>query len=445
MKKIALLTLVSLFFGFSALFCQISDGGLAYMGSNSNIFYGGVGLTTIDSETGSNTYFNIHLRPELAFGKLGVGLNINLLFDTQSGEIRKEDWDKPEAWLQQIRYIRWGRKFDPLYIKAGTLDAARLGHGSIVNYYSNAASWDNRKFGAALDVDFGVAGFETMASNFARSELMAGRAYVRPLRMAAPIPVIQNLSIGATYAQDFDPDGHGASEDGVSVYGFDAELPLIKNSTFGLYFYYDWAQIAGSDYYSATDKSRTFGTGQFAGVAADLGSILGLAEFHAKFERRWLGKEFLPAYFDAFYEVQRYQEGGLRKTDMLLGVTEETTGWFGEFWGKILDDRVRLLGMYAFLDDVSESGALHFELDAPDLVPVLAMHATYDKVGINTIGDVFTLDNHSIARVGAGYKINPFLIMYLDYIWTFEETAPGSNQYRPQERFEPKLVLAYKF
>ena len=422
---------------------QIAEGGLSYMGSNSNILYGGLGLTTIDSETGSNTYFNVHLRPELTFGKLGVGLNINLLFNSQTGELRSEDWDEPVDFLKQIRYVRWGRKFDPLYVKAGILDAARLGHGSIVNYYSNASSWDNRKFGAAFDMDFGMFGFETLTNNFANAELIAGRAYVRPLKEAVPIPVLRNFTIGGTYSRDFDPDGQNETDDGVTVYGADAELPVIRNSTFGLYFYYDWSQIYGYSYLE--QQSRTFGTGQFAGVAADVGSILGLAEFHAKFERRWLGKEFMPAFFDAFYEVQRYQEGGLRKADMLLDITEERTGWFGEFWGKLLDDRVRVIGMYSFLDDVDESGQLHFELNAPDLVPMLAMHATYDKIGIETIGDVFTLDYRSIARAGVGYKINPFLIMYLDYIWTFEETYPGSNTYQPQERFEPKLVLAYKF
>jgi hypothetical protein len=422
---------------------QIADGGLSTMGANSNILYGGIGLTTISSDAGTETYFNVHMRPELAFGKLGVGLNVNLLFNSKTGEIRKEDWDKPEAWLQQIRYVRWGRKFDPLYVKAGTLDAARIGHGTIMNYYSNAASWDNRKFGAAFDMDFGMFGFESVTSNFARAELIAGRAFVRPLKNALPIPILKNFTVGGTYAQDFNPDASSGTDDQVNVYGFDAELPVFKNSTFGLYLYYDWTQISG--YSGLLDKTKTFGSGQFAGIAADVGSILGLAEFHAKFERRWLGKEYMPAFFNAFYEVQRYQEGAVRKTDMLLGVTEETTGWFGEFWGKVLDDRVRLLGMYTFLDDIDNSGAMHFELDAPELVPVIAMHATYDKVGIDTMGDVFTLDNQSIARAGVGYKINPFMIMYLDYIWTFEETEPGSNVYQPQERFEPKLVLTYRF
>lgn len=442
MRTILLITISFVLLGFTLSSAQIAEGGLAYMGSNSNLLYGGIGLTAIDSDAGSQTYFNVHLRPEFAFGKLGIGLNINLLFNTDTGEIRGEDWDEPLDYLRQIRYIRWGRKFDPLYIKVGTLDAVRIGHGSIVNFYSNAASWDNRKLGMAFDIDFGTAGFETMTSNFARSELFTVRAYVRPLKFAMPIPIVKNLSLGATYARDFDPDAREASDDGVSVYGFDAELPVLKSSKLALYFYYDWAQIYG--FSSVESKSRTFGNGHFAGVAADLGGLLN-TDFHAKFERRWLGKEFMPSYFDAFYEIQRYQEGGLRKTDMLLGITEETRGWFGEFWGKILDERIRVLGMYSYLDDVEESGMLHFELDAPDLVPVLAMHATYDKTAIETLKDVFTLDYRSLARVGVGYRINPFLIMYVDYIWTFEETYPGSRVYQPQERIEPKLVLAYKF
>ncbi|RPI00897.1 MAG: hypothetical protein EHM72_07900 [Calditrichaeota bacterium] len=443
MKSFFALTTVLLLLLSAVVPAQISDGGLAYMGSNRNVFYGGVGLTTIDSETGSETYFNIHLRPEFAFGKLGIGLNVNLLFNTETGDLRSEDWNDPADILQQIRYLSWGRKNDPVYVRAGTLDASRIGHGSIVNYYSNAASWDNRKFGGVLDLDFGMFGFETMVSNFARSEVLGGRGYVRPLKTMPVLPFIKNFSIGGTYVRDIDPDGSTATDDGVSVYGADVELPLVKNSTVGLYFYYDWSQIYG--FSSLEQKSRTFGSGQFAGVAFDLSSLVGMSELHVKFERRWLGKEFVPSFFDPFYEVQRFEANGNRKADMLIGLNEEIKGWFGELWGKVMDDKIRLLGMYSYYDSEALGGNLHFALDAPEVVPVFAAHATYDKRQIETIGDVFTLDYRSLARVGLGYKINPFLILYMDYVWTFEETEAGSGVYQPQERFEPKLVLAIRF
>ena len=427
-----------------AVSAQIADGGLSYMGGSGNVFYGGIGLTTINSDSGSQTYFNVHLRPEFAVGKFGIGLNINLLFNTQDGTIRTQDWDSPTDILQQIRYLRWGRKNDPVYVHAGMMDAARLGHGSVLNYYSNNASWDNRKFGGALDIDFGAFGFETVVSNFARSEVMGGRLYGRPLRGVIDVPIIRNLALGGTYVTDVDPDGTTATDDGVSVYGADIELPIVKKSDIGLYFYYDWSQIQG--YSSVEQRSRTFGNGQYLGVAFDLSSLVGQTELHAKFERRMLSKEYVPAFFDAFYEIHRYQkDNNLRKTDMLRGMQDEVKGWFGELWGKVMDDKIRLLGMYSYYDHASLGGTLHFALDAPNLLPILAMHGTYDKVQIENIGDVLTLDYRSLARAGVGYKINPYLILYLDYIWTFEETSPGSGVYQPQERFEPKLVLALKF
>ncbi len=442
MKTVILFVLAVLFT--TTVQAQIAAGGLGYLGGQRNVFNGGVGITTIDSDKGSETFLNVHLSPEFAFGKFGIGLNINLLFNTQDGSLRKQDWDKPTDILQQIRYVRWGRKNDPVYVHAGMLDAARLGHGSILNYYSNYASWDNRKFGGALDIDFGYFGFESVVSNFARSEVIGGRLYGRPLKTVIEVPIIKNITIGGSYVADVDPDGTTATDDGVSVYGADVELPIVKKGTLGLYFYYDWSQIHG--YSSIENKSRTFGNGQYGGVAFDMISLAGNSELHAKFERRVLSKEYVPSFFDAFYEVQRYHKDiNTRKTDLLLGMQDEVKGWFGELWGRLMEDKIRLIGMYSYYDHEALGGTLHFAFDAPNLMPVLAAHATYDKIQIETIGDVFTLDSRSLARAGLGYKINPYLILYLDYIWTFEETDPGSGVYRPQERFEPKLVLSMKF
>jgi hypothetical protein len=88
---------------------------------------------------------------------------------------------------------------------------------------------------------------------------------------------------------------------------------------------------------------------------------------------------------------------------------------------------------------------LHLGADAPDAIPTVAAHAIYDKMNIESFGDVFSLDNRSIARLGLGYKIKPYLIMYVDYVWTFSEKTPGSKEYETQKRIEPKLVFSYQF
>lgn len=421
---------------------QLADGGLGYMGTEGGLVMGGVGLANIDG----TYYYSISFRPELAFGKLGLGLNVNLLYNTETGHIRSKDWDSGYDYFRLIRYIRWGHKWDPIYARVGTLDAARLGHGFILNYYTNEASYDERKIGLAFDLDFGRFGFESIASNLGRSELIGARLYYRPLHGIVNVPIIKDFALAGTYARDFDPDGWSGTDDGVSVFGFDAELPLIKSTIFNSMLYFDWAQITG--YSSIENESRAFGSGRAFGIMASLGNLAGLLDLSAKFERRFLGKEFIASFYDPFYEIQRYQikDGAeIHKTDMLLNITEETKGYFGELYGGLLGNKIRLLGMFSRLDEQKESGALHLAADAPNAVPAIAAHATYDKIGIETVQDVFTLDNQSVARVGLGYKIKPYLILYVDYIWTFVETEPGSRVYKPQERIEPRLVFAYQF
>jgi len=441
MSKIAASSLLLMLFIGSAG-AQLYDGGMGYMGTEGGMLMGGFGVSVIDDET----YYTINFRPELAFGKFGIGLNINLLYNSETGHIRSKDWDSSYDYFRLIRYVRWGRKRDPVYARVGTLDAARLGHGFIVNYYNNEASYDERKIGLAFDLDFGRFGFETLASNLGRSEIIGGRGYFRPLITAVDIPVVKNITFGATYTTDMDPDAWSGTSDGVSVYGLDVELPLINGERFFSALYADWAQIQG---YSSTEAgSRTFGSGRALGAMVTLGNLGGLIDLSAKLERRWLGEEFAPSFFDPFYEIQRYQDYSgtpAHKTDMLIGLTEKTKGVFGELYGGLLGHKVRLLGMFSRLDDVEESGILHLAADAPDAVPTFAAHATYDKIGIETVDDVFTLDNRSVARVGVGYKIRPYLILYMDYIWTFVETEPGSRNYKPQERIEPRLVFAYYF
>ncbi|OGC08086.1 hypothetical protein A2V82_05055 [candidate division KSB1 bacterium RBG_16_48_16] len=441
MKTIRWLLVLALLCVTAPSFSQYADGGLGYMGTEGGLIMGGVGLTKIDDQT----YFSINFRPELAFGKFGVGLNVNLLYDTETGHIRSKDWDTGYDYFRMIRYLRYGHKWDKVYARVGTLDAARLGHGFILNYYTNEASYDNRKIGLAFDLDFGRFGFETIASNLGRAELVGGRVYYRPLLGIVTVPIIKNFAVGATYTRDFDPDVWSGTDDGVSVYGFDFELPIIKTQLLNTMLYFDWAQLNG--YSSIENESRTFGSGRAIGVSTSIDNLGGLIDLSAKLERRWMGEEFVASFFDPFYEIYRYQEmNGNRqyKTDLLIGLPD-TKGVFGELYGGLLGNKVRLLGNFIRLDDQERSGALHLAADAPDAVPTVAAHATYDKIAIEKTGDVFTLDNNSVARVGLGYKIKPYLILYVDYIWTFVETEPGSKTYKPQERIEPKLVFVYNF
>ncbi len=405
-----------------------SSQAIFYPEQNTGSFYGAFGMTVIDDQS----YITINIAPDIALGKFGVGLNINLLYNTKNGAIRAADWDEDYDWLRLIRYLRYGRKGDNFYTKIGTLDAARIGHGFLMNYYTNAASYDQRKIGLALDIDFGNWGFESITNNLGRLEIIGGRAYVRPLRPVINIPIIKDLTFGATFITDTDPDHSRSTDDNFNAFGFDIELPLINFDMFKTYTYFDWAKL------------DTFGSGTAFGIAADWHIFPGIAEITARLERRMLGKEFVPSYFDAFYEIQRYQSGtGIRKSDALALIQEETKGVFGELAGHILNT-IRLVGNYQRLDDTPDSGILHLAAETKENIPLISIQAAYDKIGVEKFSDLFTLDDQSIARVGIGYKIKPYLIMFLDYYYTFRFDE-ASGKYKAQERFSPRLAFAYNF
>ena len=101
--------------------------------------YGG-GLTFINGDT----YVRLQLQPDIPLGKVGIGLDLILLYNPYAEgtepQILAEDgeaWDSPSTWLRLIRYIRYGQPYDPFHFRFGELDYLTIGHGSIMSGYSN--------------------------------------------------------------------------------------------------------------------------------------------------------------------------------------------------------------------------------------------------------------------------------------------------------------------
>lgn len=385
---------------------------------------GGVGVSVIDGKS----YFTMNLRPDLAFGKWGIGLDIPLRFDVDTGNLRDEDWDQAYDVLRLLRYVRYSRKRnpDPVYARVGSLDAARLGHGFIMNYYNNSLIIDQRKVGMEFDYDFGIGGFESMTNNFGRGEIFGGRLYYRPLQLATNAPILRNFAIGATYVTDIDPDEYRGTDNGITEFGFDAELPIIQTSLVRYALYGEAAKIVD------------YGTGQALGMELNLGGLAGLFDVGAQLERRFIDRNFLPAYFGPIYELERRT-----KQDSLKAQRKNLRGTYGLLHGHVLNT-LRLLGSFERLDGVPRSGRLHLEATIPEAVPNIAARGMYDDTGVDKLSDVFSMDENSAARIGIGYKLNQFLILYMDYAWTFkyDQTA---QKYKVQRRFEPQLAFAYTF
>ncbi|MCL5031061.1 MAG: hypothetical protein M1480_18810 [Bacteroidetes bacterium] len=424
---------------------------------------GGLGLNWIDGQL----YYRFHFMPEISFANFGVGLDLNVDID-KNGNIRKEDFNELSDYLSIIRYVRYGLKHDPVFIKLGALDYYNLGHGSIMYQYNNSPSIDTRKIGLVADIDFGEFGFESIYSTFAEAGVTAVRGYVRPLKFSslADVPIISNLEVGGTYAADFNkysgvvfhtvyipslqvppapvpPIPVTTSEDKgrMQIVGLDLGLPIIRSSMFDLQLYADYAKIIN------------YGSGVATGIMVDVNG-LGILNASAKLERRFNNAQYIPSYFNSMYEIERYRvdtsNGSYSytsKATLLSSITNPDNGYFGEldlhFLG-LLD----VIGSYQRLDKTPNSGVLHLVANvSPEGMPVV-VRGGYDKINIGAESQIFRVDNNSFMYFELGYKPLPYIIVSMLYRWTFTPIRDSNDNiidYQPQKRIEPRISFEYPF
>ncbi|MFC2133356.1 hypothetical protein ACFLTH_01960 [Bacteroidota bacterium] len=416
---------------------------------NEGLLAGGLGVTWIDGAP----YYSFHLFPEAAFGKFGVGFDLKLEYGS-NGKIRTENFNEFSDYLSVIRYVRYGLKKDPFYVRLGALDFATLGHGSIMYLYNNSPSYDARKIGLAFDLDFGNFGFESVYSAFGEAGILGIRGYMRPMQYTIykDIPIIGMLEVGATLASDFHDKAGVATgnydevddkftatvDDGaVTIFGLDLGLPLIRTMVFDLDFYIDYTKILG------------FGSGAATGFFANFKG-LGLLDIKTRIERRFNGDNYIPSYFNPFYEIERFNldksDGSVTsKIQQLKAAGSVGNGYYGEMLATLLNT-FYILGSFQKLDNDPDSGILHLSTEiAPEGFPYVA-RAGYDKVNIKDAADLFKTDDRSHLYAEVGYKPMPYILCSIVYHWTFTPIRDADNnvlEYKTQKKVEPRISFIY--
>ena len=412
---------------------QFQNSTASMMGRSSGYVPMGFGATFIDGET----YYLVCIAPEVAFGQLGIGLDLNLRFNTQ-GKLRMGDYAKFEDYLRIVRYVRWAQKGDPFYVRIGQLDYSLLGHGSIIYDYRNSASYDLRRTGIEFDLNFEKYGLESLYSDITGRGLLGLRGYIKPLKFLGltKIPVINNFEVGATYARDLnqyaDVTHIDSSRAGLSIYGFDFGLPIISYSFLKSTLYYDFAQIAN------------YGHGSTIGINMNF-SGMGILNMRGKYEYRINGANYIPAYFNALYEHDRFNFlSRLSKSDTLSHIAANQ-GYFGEFIVSILNTFYIIAG-YQAPSDIENQGILHAELQLPEVTGIV-VRGMFDKA---RIGRVFILDDNSILSAEIGYKPVKYLLVSMLYQRTFSNrnqdgSLRADGSFEKQDRVEPKISFVYDF
>lgn len=408
-------------------------------GSNGGSFTGGFTYTVI----GDEGFVGMVLSPEFTIGKIGLGLNVPILYGLDSKSVRTEMFQDGVGVARLIRYIRYGvQKQDPVYVKVGQLQGTMIGFGGLVNNYTNSTSYEKRKVGLHYDINYkGFAGIEGMYSDFnpESQNLLVVRPYVRPLAFTS-IPVVKTLEFGATFVSDKDQTSIPTSDststsyaftrDGVKAFGIDmgltvVKVPFIQIDVFGNYsslnIQNDSLQLAAQAILG--DNSFETGSGISFGANFRLHFIADVFSTDIRIERLRYTDHYLPQFFDGNYEI-----GKDARIFSLVGI-EKKSGIYGSLTGHVLQ-KVRLGGSLLIPDDISETApaVVQINADMTRLANKFSLHGSYIKGNLTDLGDAFKFDERSLAKLRFIYHMNKFLATGVDYYWAFSPVGDGSYQ-----------------
>ncbi len=437
-------------------------GGFGSGKSSGGTFNGGFNYTRI----GDQNFVGLTLNPDFSIGKVGVGLNIPILYGLETKKIRTEIFEDGVGVARLITYIRYGvQKKDHVYVKVGQLNNTMIGYGGLINNYTNTTSFEKRKVGLHTDLNWRyLVGIESMYSDFNPKSfnLFAVRPYVRPLGMLS-IPVVNTLEIGSTIVRDKDQtnlsitegetSAYQFTEGGVSGFGIDmgitvVRIPFIQIDLFGTYSKLkasDSLKLAFQQYAMVSDVSDTpledgysDGSGQSVGLNFRFNFIADIMSTDLRIERLSYTEHFLPQFFDATYEINK--DARL----FALGEAVSMSGIYGSLTGQILQ-KVQLGGSLLLPDDIGEDApaTVRVNADIDRLGDKVSMHASYIKGNLSTLQDAFTFDERSLAKVRFIYHLNKFLAAGVDYYWAFTPTADGG--YQSEKYISPYFGLSIAF
>ena len=459
-------------------FAQDPDSIKGAVGAPKDSTKGMIGGDLNFGQIDEDWYTTIHLGFSMDLGKIGFGVQVPLrlrIHDADPQEasdsvFREEDWDEWTDYLKIIRFFRFGHKGDFIYVVVGDLPGATIGHGTIVNRYYNNVDLDHYKMGLAADLNTDYGGVETLFNNGFVTNLFAFRGYIRPWSFVDKESYLNNFAVGFSVAADVSaPYTLGVvetdreydlppveTEDTATVMGGDIEFKLLDTSILSLTPYMDLNGIPASG-----------GVGYHAGILSvfHIGGVS--IDLQARLEYRYFTGDYIPAYFNSYYEIQKYaypfwdNQGRVELRDTKLRVLEllpdkGLNGYYAELVFNFMD----LFTIGASYDDYDGkfNSNLRIYLDVPAL-EVFQFGAYYYKHNFEGAGEAFTFDDKSLFLIEARYQITSFLYVVGQYwrVWQLDNNPtiddengqpidnPDYGTYVPVDDWSIGLGVSYTF
>jgi hypothetical protein len=337
---------------------QFIKGELTNLGSDKLVLADSrFGLRAGYAHLDNSSYLAIAPEIDMHFGDdvaLGLGLPLNVrayadgFWDTGKIKFRPHDYATAADFARILRFLTIGKKEDQLYLNLSQLFAASIGHGAIVRRYSaNIATPQepfgyNKRVGAQFDAYGTFGGFEAFTGDVVHPQnFVAGLAFVKPLGwLTGPlrdtlgwtsIGVSTALDVNAPYTLRRIPGGYPAVGDSdvcpdptaahcepgeeiaqetrrAQVVGVDLETKILKTEDVDLKPYLDYSKLLDISNPNGVGGKANGGGGLTLGMLGrfNKGDVK-VHAFRVVVEGRYFDGNYLPGYFDTFYEVQKFQ------------------------------------------------------------------------------------------------------------------------------------------
>ncbi len=409
---------------------------------------GGVGTEVLGGKTWTKMLFT----PKLKLGKVELALYLPIYYDASSeggGFLETSLWYNADEWdfkdlkdgihdfLLKVLYVKIGKKGDKFHAQLGNIDDFTIGHGFLMNKYSNMENFpDIRRVGLIFDLNFKGWGIETMVADIYRADIVGTRFYIKPFG-----GIFKNLAFGASAVADFNPDTNAK----VFSAALDAEisLPSLGILTWKLFFdvakngfkvtdTYNGVSLAGT---AVTNSAQNFdfadGTGVTYGV---MGRML---FFNYRIAYRNLYDGFIPEYFDSRYESRR----DIKVATLISGERADYKGWMIEMGvdlGKVGLIQANFQEYYGTVDgsDVTENKLYIIAQMNAGVIPKFHFSFEYERIDINfheLFNPFFGAD--TITTLKIYYEIGEGINAVATYRRFYDENGDHDESYGIETQF----------
>lgn len=423
-----------------------------------------------ESEQNTGRYASLTLLPEVYFGRFGVGLLATFRVNPRTGNVREEDFDSVRDYLALLHFVEYGTEEDPTnYARLGSLESVSLGEGLFLDDYSNTHRIDDPMRGVT-----GAMARERIYLEGAYSDLAARGIFgvyggYYPFGMKQE-DVFSRLTVGAGIAGDLSNEGDIVNPDrpGAPFLIFEppdsvsTEIPVgVEDGPLfmvGVNASVRWIETEDVTVATFAEAGKMIDYGVGATLGARGHTEVGAVRMKAQYAQRFLGKRFLPDYFNSSFESQRLRSISLPINDRIEGSAVNTRR--NELAGRTsaalghqiqveaeLENTFETMIGYETIWGEANAGQFQFDLEVHTADLPVSVRLGYDRFNLQGLSNLLAISrDNSLYRLGLAYEVIDPLRLGVEFSQSFEPVYRGGVVVgqRKQNRVEPYIRLTLR-